>query len=260
MLNMTKLILLSAFVSSCGLSSKHGGRDRAQESEIQTASSNTGLQFRVEPSAPTSMPGPGVDCAAIARDIEIARAHALDTKNLEIIRNTYCAGWNSIPTSGLIPASGAKQDCIDMTLMLRLAILTAPHSPEIIEIQQLRQLVCVGPMKLEGLNWSTGVTVKWNGSLLYPNGQTLRFNENYLYPNGGNAISGSTYYYPNGSFARFAKIWKTPDGQNFDDSQFIDWICKTAGMTICFDVNTVHTLHQDIWGDLPLLEQAWALR
>ncbi len=81
-----------------------------------------------------------------------------------------------------------SQDCIDLTIMTKLAEIAEDKAESIKIIRQLKFNACDLGINLgQSFSYPNGQTAKWYDNWNYPNGQTAKWYDNWNYPNGNSA-------------------------------------------------------------------------
>jgi hypothetical protein len=163
-------------------------------------------------------------CNSAIQEIKVA---VLDEKAAAIIQFTWHA-WNQASDNYDNSSSNASQDCTDLTLMHRLAVLDGADS-SLLKIVSVRQkTVCSGSNNTS--DWSTGKTSKFkSGAWDYPNGKTAKYSSGaWNYPNGKSAkYSNGGWNYPSGKSAKYANgKWADPDGNWISVEELLTRSCE----------------------------------
>ncbi len=169
-------------------------------------------------------------CRQIRQVRRLAIREGLDNRNIATLEDRYCATAQP-PTNNIMPPANATQDCIDLTIITRLARIARDDS---------NLINLVGNQQLISCQFST----QWEkSSLSYPNGQTAKFGSTWSYPNGQTAKFGSNWHYPNGNFADFESL--------------LAWACSILGRDECADRLLEVRNTNDFWSELAMIELSW---
>jgi hypothetical protein len=157
-----------------------------------------------------------------------------------------------------LPPNYASQDCIDATVLARLAIAEDPYGRDTSEITGFQQILCTLPAsefeRNTTLEWRNGRTAKFGDSWYYPNGNNAKFGDTWYYPNGKNAKFGNTWYYPNGRNAKFGSSWYYPDGDRTDLASLLSWSCGVLTYFDCQERLADLRSTEGFWYDLTVIE------
>ncbi len=177
----------------------------------------------------------------------------LDTALAEA-NNTQQSSQNTV-----LPQKQASQDCIDLTIMTKLAEIGEGDAESIKIIKQLKFNACDLGLDLgSSFNYANGQTAKWSGSWNYPNGQTAKWSGSWNYPNGQTAKWSGSWNYPNGQTAKWSGSWNYPNGQTAGAiGVLLTYSCSNLGEQACSnrlsDFKSMDTFFQD----LTAIELAW---
>ncbi|AFY37811.1 hypothetical protein Lepto7376_1468 [[Leptolyngbya] sp. PCC 7376] len=158
-----------------------------------------------------------------------------------------------------IPPASASEDCIDATVLARLAIAHNPYGTASSEVAGFQQVLCNLPELYREennttLEWQNGRNAKFGNSWYYPNGRKAKFGSNWYYPNGKKATFGRSWYYPNGENARFGSSWYFPDGDRTNLTSLLSWSCGVLSYFDCQErLNELQTA-DGFWYDLAVVE------
>lgn len=191
-----------------------------------------------------------------------------DTRELATLEYRYCVQENSYyaarrpyidPVLIAIPPASASEDCIDATILARLAIAHNPYSTTASEVAGFQQVLCNLPELYRDqnnttLDWRNGRNAKFGSSWYYPNGRRAKFGNNWYYPNGKKATFGNAWYYPNGENARFGSSWYFPDGDRTNLTSLLSWSCGVLSYYDCQDRLTELQTADGFWYDLMVVE------
>lgn len=157
-----------------------------------------------------------------------------------------------------IPPASASQDCLDTTVLARLAIAQDSYGSVAREISGLQQVLCAlpGTNQSRRLEWRNGRNAKFGNSWYYANGQSAKFGNSWYYPNGQNAKFGRSWYYPNGRNAKFGSFWYFPDGDRTSLESLLAWSCSVLSPFICQDRLAELQTSEGFWYDLAVVELA----
>jgi hypothetical protein len=183
-------------------------------------------------------------CRQIREVRRLAIAERLDNRDLATLEERYCATAQP-PTNNILPPANATQDCIDLTIMMRLARIGEGDSNLISLVDSQQLIACQFSSEGDKLSRS------------YPNGQTAKFGSTWSYPNGQTAKFGSTWSYPNGQTAKFASNWHYPNGNFADFESLLAWACSILGRNKCADRLLEVQNTNDFWSELTMIELAW---
>lgn len=157
-----------------------------------------------------------------------------------------------------LPSDYASQDCIDATVLARLAIAQEPYGRDTAEIAGFQQILCSLPASEfedeSSLEWRNGRTAKFGDSWYYPNGKNAKFGDTWYYPNGKNAKFGDSWYYPNGRNAKFGDSWYYPDGDHTDLASLLSWSCGVLPYFDCQERLADLRSTEGFWYDLTVVE------
>ncbi|MGB2926273.1 MAG: hypothetical protein WBB82_13310 [Limnothrix sp.] len=157
-----------------------------------------------------------------------------------------------------IPSASASQDCVNATILTRLAIASDPYSILSSEVAGFRQILCSLPESGRQSNnifeWSNGRNAKFGSTWYYPNGQKAKFGKTWYYPNGKKVNFGSTWYYPNGKTAKFGRNWSFPDGSSTDLTSLLSWSCGVLSYFDCQERLADLQVVEGFWYDLTVIE------
>lgn len=191
-----------------------------------------------------------------------------NTRELATLEYRYCfqnsANYSSRrryvdPVLISIPPASASENCIDATILARLAIAHDPYSNATSEVSGLQQVLCNLPtlyrdQNTTTLDWQNGRSAKFGSSWYYPNGRKAKFGKNWYYPNGKKATFGKAWYYPNGETARFGSSWYFPDGDRTNLTSLLSWSCGILSYYDCQErLNELQTA-DGFWYDLAIVE------
>lgn len=194
------------------------------------------------------------------------RPRGLDNRELATLEYEYCVLDDPYyrpprrldPRLVAIPSAAASQDCIDVTIMTRLALAYEPYSTNTRTVSGLQQVLCTLPnvqaSDQKTIRWRNDRSAKFGDNWYYPNGQNAKFGNAWYYPNGQNAKYGDSWYYPNSENAKFGRSWYYPDGDRADLSTLLAWSCGILGQYECDDRLADLQLAQGIWYDLTVVE------
>ncbi len=162
-----------------------------------------------------------------------------------------------------LPQKQFSQDCIDLTIMTKLAKIGEGDAESIKTIKQLRFNACDLGLDLgSGFNYPNGGVAKWsNGGWNYPDGGVAKWsNGGWNYPNGGVAQwSNGGWNYPNGGVAKWSNGgWNYPNGGVAGNvGSLITYACSKLDEQVCSnrlsDFKSMDTFFQD----LTAIELAW---
>ena len=197
-------------------------------------------------------------CQQIRQVRRLAIRENLDDDNLATLEYQYCATAQP-PNSITQPSPTATQDCVDLTVMTRLARIAEGNS-NLVSLVESQQLLACGFSEQWGrssFNYPNGQTAKFGSIWNYPNGQTAKFGSNWNYPNGKTAQFGSTWNYPNGQTAKFASIWNYPNGTSTSFESLLSWACSILGREGCATRLLEVRNTNDFWSELAMVELSW---
>ncbi len=190
------------------------------------------------------------------------------TRELATLEYQYCVQENSYyssrrryvdPVFVSVPPASASEDCINATILTRLAIAYEPYSRSTSEISGFQQVLCSLPSLYQDenntvLEWQNGRNAKFGSSWFYPNGRRAKFGNNWYYPNGQKATFGKAWYYPNGENARFGSSWYFPDGDRTNLTSLLSWSCGVLSYYDCQDRLAELQTADGFWYDLMVVE------
>lgn len=162
------------------------------------------------------------------------------------------------PTFIAVPPASASEDCIDATILARLAIADEPYAQTTAETAGFQQVLCSLPALSQGRNeileWQNGRKAKFGNAWYYPNGKNAKFGNNWYYPNGEQAKFGNNWYFPNGRNAKFGQNWYFPDGDRTNLSSLLSWSCGILSYFDCQERLADLQTSQGFWYDLTVVE------
>jgi tetratricopeptide (TPR) repeat protein len=138
-----------------------------------------------------------------------------------------------------------SQDCIDLTIMTKLARIAEDEAESIKIIDQLRFNACDLGLDL-------------GSSFNYPNGNRAKLYDNWQYPNGNRAKLYDNWSYPNGNRAKLYDNWSYPNGNRAGAvGVLLTYACRNLDEQTCSnrlsDFKSMDTFFQD----LTAIELAW---
>ncbi|NJN73800.1 MAG: hypothetical protein HC799_13820 [Limnothrix sp. RL_2_0] len=162
------------------------------------------------------------------------------------------------PTFVSVPAVSASEDCVDATILARLAIAHEPYDQMTSEIAGFQQVLCSLPTLDRGrstnLEWQNGRKAKFGNAWYFPNGNNAKFGDNWYYPNGEKAKFGNAWYFPNGRSAKFGNNWYFPDGDRTNLASLLSWSCGILSYFDCQERLDDLQTSQGFWYDLTVVE------
>ena len=191
-----------------------------------------------------------------------------DTRELATLEYRYCVQESSYyssrrryvdPVVISTPPASASEDCINATILARLAIAHDPYSSSTSEVSGFQQVLCNLPALYRDentttLDWQNGRSAKFGNSWYYPNGRKAKCGKNWYYPNGEKATFGKSWYYPNGENAKFGSSWYFPDGDRTNLTSLLSWSCGVLSYYDCQErLNELQTA-DGFWYDLAVVE------
>ncbi len=197
-------------------------------------------------------------CRKIREVRRLAIGERLDNRDLATLEERYCATAQP-PTNNIVPSPNATQDCIDLTIMMRLARIGGGDSNLINLVDSQQLIACQFTTKSDksSISYPNGQTAKFGSTWNYPNGQTAKFGSTWNYPNGQTAKFGSTWNYPNGQTAKFGSTWNYPNGNFGDFESLLAWACSILGRNECADRLLDVRNTNDFWSELAMIELSW---
>ncbi|MBE9125163.1 MULTISPECIES: hypothetical protein [unclassified Coleofasciculus] len=197
-------------------------------------------------------------CRQIREVRRLAMGERLEDENLATLENRYCATAQP-STAVAAPLSTAPPDCVDLTVMTRLAQIAEARSDLVRLVESQQQLAC-GVAEQWGrsvLNYPNGQTAKFRSNWNYPNGQAARFGSVWTYPNGQTAKVALRWNYPNGQTAKSGSTWYYPNGKPAGFENLVSWACSILGRDECATRLLALRNTDDVWSELATLELAW---
>ena len=197
-------------------------------------------------------------CQQIRQVRRLAMREGLDQDNLATLEERYCVTAEP-PNQITLPSPTASQDCIDLTVITRLARMTEGES-NLVSLVESQQLLACGLAEQWGrssLNYANGQTAKFGSNWHYPNGKTAKFGSTWHYPNGKTAKFGSTWNYPNGQTAKFGTNWNSPNGNFTSFEDLLSWACSILRREECAARLLAVRNTDDFWSELAMVELSW---
>jgi len=197
-------------------------------------------------------------CRQIRQVRRLAIQQGLDDENLATLEAQYCdtAQPSAVET---IPPPTATQECLDLTIMTRLARLSEGNNNLVRLVESQQQFAC-GLADTWGraiIEYPNGQRAKIGDNWQYPNGQTAKFGAIWKYPNGQTAKIASRWYYPNGEIAKFGTRWSYPTGQSVNFENLVTWACSIINRDECASRLLALRNTNDFWSEMATLELAW---
>ena len=199
-------------------------------------------------------------CEQIRTVRRLAIKEDLNDENLAQLEYRYCSNIDNINTrnnrgnrgnrnksSNILPPDNASEDCINLTVMMRLSRI-AETNQEHLRLVESRQIVAC-----ELSNQSTN-----SSSENWPNGQYAKFGSSWYYPNGQYAKFGSSWYYPNGQYTKFGSSWYYPNGQSTSIDGLLSQACNNISRHECKEIlSGIRNNKNQFWRDLSIIELSW---
>ncbi|MEQ9670721.1 hypothetical protein [Coleofasciculus sp. G2-EDA-02] len=197
-------------------------------------------------------------CSQIRQVRRLAIQQGLDDANLATLEAQYC---NTAQPSAVevIPPPTATQECLDLTIMTRLARMSQGNSNLVRLVETQQQFAC-GLANTWGraiIEYPNGQRAKIGDNWNYPNGQTAKFGAIWKYPNGQTAKVASRWYYPNGEIAKFGTRWSYPTGESANFENLVTWACSVISRDECASRLLALRNTNDFWSEMATLELAW---
>ncbi len=118
-------------------------------------------------------------CEQIRQVRRLAFQENLDGQNLATLEALFC-GRNRdnrpIYSEINLPPNNASKDCIDLTVMKRLAHMTTRNSNLVGMIKGQQQVTCKLSQQHSSFDWANGEQAKWGSTWYYPNGNRASSN------------------------------------------------------------------------------------
>ena len=197
-------------------------------------------------------------CQQIRQVRRLAIREGLDDDNLATLEYQYCATAQP-PASITVPSPTATQDCVDLTIMSRLARMTEGNS-NLVSLVESQQLLACGFSEQWGrssFDYPNGQMAKFGSNWNYPNGRTAKFGSTWNYPNGQMAKFGTNWTYPNGQTAKFGSTWNYPNGTSTTFESLLSWACSILGREGCAARLLEVRNTNDVWSELAMVELSW---
>ncbi|MDJ0744249.1 MAG: hypothetical protein QNJ32_12915 [Xenococcaceae cyanobacterium MO_167.B27] len=199
-------------------------------------------------------------CEQIRQVRRLAFQENLDGQNLATLEALFC-GRNRdnrpIYSEINLPPNNASKDCIDLTVMKRLAHMTTRNSNLVGMIKGQQQVTCKLSQQHSSFDWANGEQAKWGSTWYYPNGKNARWSSTWYYPNGEQAKWGSTWYYPNGKQAKWGSTWYYPNGNRASSNSLLGWACGVVGTKECISATERLNQTKGFWYELEIIELSW---
>ena len=199
-------------------------------------------------------------CEQIKQVRRLAFQENLDGHNLAILEARYCTTnrdhRSSFSTLSL-PPTNASQDCINLTIMKRLAQMTTIRSYFVSLIAGEQQITCQLSQQRSSFDWSNEEKAKWGANWYYPNGEKVKWESIWYYPNGEKAKWDSNWYYPNGKKLKWGSSWYDPEGNRVSLNRLLGWACGAVGTEQCHSATTRLNQTKGFWYELEILELSW---
>lgn len=199
-------------------------------------------------------------CERIRQFRHLALQENWDGENLATLEAHYCNRnryHRSLSSRLSLPPKNASQDCVDLTVMKRLAQMTTRKSYFVSLIQGEQQITCQFSQQRSSFDWSNQEKAKWGANWYYPNGEKVKWESVWYYPNGKKAKWGTNWYYPNGEKVKWGSNWYDPEGNRVSLNSLLGWSCGVVGTEACHSSLTRLSQTKGFWYELEVLELSW---